>query len=131
MAAYTVVGPTKRKPAERSRFASAVDSGVEEGQSEGVRGTSCCSGANDHTSSASGVSSRRARAARAFAIAASILPRCLTIDSSASRRRTSRSPKPATRSGSNPSNAARNPSRLRRIVSQESPDWNPSRQSRS
>ena len=33
MAAYTVVGPTKRKPARRSSFDSASDSGVVERQS--------------------------------------------------------------------------------------------------
>jgi hypothetical protein len=38
---------------------------------------------------------------------------------------------PATASMSNPANAERNPSRLRRIVSQDSPDWNASRLSRS
>ena len=38
---------------------------------------------------------------------------------------------PATTSGSKPANAIRKASRLRRIVSQDRPDWNPSRQSRS
>jgi hypothetical protein len=41
------------------------------------------------------------------------------------------SPNSATRSGSKPANAARKFSRLRRIVSHESPDWKPSRQKRS
>ena len=47
----------------------------------------------------------------------------------AARRRARRTR--ATRSGSKPANASRNAGRLRRIVSHERPDWNPSRQSRS
>jgi hypothetical protein len=57
-----------------------------------------------------------------LAIAASIFARLRTMAASASRRFTSRDPKPATRSISNPAKARRNASRLRRIVSQESPD---------
>jgi hypothetical protein len=131
MAAWTVVGPTKRKPAFLSRFESAVDSGVDEDQSACVLGTGCRSGAYDQRSSCSGTSSRSATVARALPIAASILPRCRTMPASPRRRLTSRSPNAATTSGSKPANAERKPSRLRRIVSQESPDWNPSRQRRS
>ena len=60
----------------------------------------------DHTSSCSGVpASRSSSTPRAFAIAASILPRWRTMPASPSRRSTSRSPKRATASGSNPANA--------------------------
>jgi hypothetical protein len=38
-------------------------------------------------------------------------------------------PDPATASISNPANALRNASRLRRVVNHESPDWNASKQS--
>ena len=50
---------------------------------------------------------------------------------SAISRATSGSPNAATAAGSNPAKAARKFSRLRKIVSQDSPDWNPSRHSRS
>ena len=73
--AYTVVGPTKRKPAFFRRLESAVDSGVEACQSAWLAGTLWCSGAYDQKSSCSGSVSRRATVARAFAIVASILPR--------------------------------------------------------
>ncbi len=39
IAAQTVVGPTKRKPAAFSRFDSSFDSGVWESQSAVLRGT--------------------------------------------------------------------------------------------
>jgi hypothetical protein len=64
-----------------------------------------------------------------LAIVASILARLRTIPASAIRRSASRGPKRATAAISKPANAARNASRLRRIVSHESPDWNASRQS--
>ncbi len=67
----------------------------------------------------------------ALAIAASIFIRLRTIPASAIRRATSSSPKAATARGSKPANAARKFSRLRRIVSHESPDWNASRHIRS
>ena len=67
----------------------------------------------------------------ALAIAASIFARLRTIPASAISRATSSSPNAATRAGSKPAKAARNASRLRRIVSHESPDWNASRHSRS
>jgi len=53
------------------------------------------------------------------------------VDHRLMSRATSREPNRATASGSKSRNAARKFSRLRRIVSQDSPDWKPSRQSRS
>ena len=71
---------------------------------------------------------RRARSvARAFPITASILPRCRTIPASPSSRSTSRSPKRAIASMSQPAKALRYPSRLRRIVDQERPACAPSK----
>ena len=67
--------------------------------------------------------------ARALPIVASILPRWRTMPASPSSRVTSSSVNRATASTSNPAKAARKFSRLRRIVSQLSPLWNPSRQS--
>ena len=58
----------------------------------------------------------------------SILPRWRTMPASCSSRSTSRSPKSATASTSKPAKAARKFSRLRRMVSHDSPDWKPSRQ---
>ena len=72
-----------------------------------------------------------AAVARALVIAASTLARFRTIAASASSRSMSASPKPATVATSKPANARRNPSRLRRIVSHDSPDWNASSVSRS
>ena len=68
------------------------------------------------------------RARRALLIVDSILPRWRTIPASFSRRATSRAPKRATASTSNPRKAARKLSRLRRMVSQLRPAWKPSRQ---
>ncbi len=70
-----------------------------------------------------------ASVARALAIVASILARLRTIPASPSSLVTSSEPKAATAAGTKPWNAARNASRLRRIVSHDSPAWNPSRQS--
>jgi hypothetical protein len=55
-------------------------------------------------------------------IAASIFPRCRTIDASSRRRLTSASVKRATFVGSNRRNARRKASRFLRIVSQLRPD---------
>jgi hypothetical protein len=110
-------------------LAIAVDSGEVGGTSanETGRGRVAGSGANDQSSrpSPSGSSS----AALALAMAASTLARFRTMPVSAIRRRTSASSNRATSSGSNPANALRNAGRLRRIVSQDSPDWNASRHS--
>ena len=62
---------------------------------------------------------------------ASTLARLRTMPVSVISRATSAGPKRATASGSKPANAERNASRLRRIVSQDSPDWNASRVSLS
>ena len=67
----------------------------------------------------------------AIANAAATLSRLRTIPVSAISRATSASSNRATRSISNPANAARKCSRLRRIVSHDSPDWNASSVSRS
>jgi hypothetical protein len=69
--------------------------------------------------------------ARALVITALIFARLRTMPGSAISRATSSSPKAATACGLKPAKAARKFSRLRRIVSQDSPDWKPSRQSRS
>ena len=123
------MGPTKRKPRRRSSRAIAVDSAVVAGTSanERGRGRPAGSGAKDHSSadSPSGSSS----VARALAIAASTLARLRTMPRSASSRCTSAGPKAATRAGTKPAKPARKASRLRRIVSQDSPDWNASRHS--
>jgi len=79
------------------------------------------------TCSSSDVGSSSAR--RALLIVASILPRWRTIEASFRRRSTSASANSATRAVSKLANARRKASRLRRMVSQDRPDWNPSRQS--
>ena len=123
ISAYAVVGPTKRKPRPFSSRASAVDSGVVDGRSAGCRGARRRFGANDQIRCDSESSAAiRLVAARAFAIAASTFARLRTIPESASSRRTSASSNAATASISKFANARRNASRLRRIVSQESPD---------
>jgi hypothetical protein len=125
MSAYAVVGPTNRKPRFFSALAIAVDSGVNAGTEAKPTGRAGLGGgANDHSSFAR--PSGSSAAARAFAIAASIFARLRTMPTSASRRVCSASPYVATRSMSNPSNAARNASRLRRMVNHDSPDWNAS-----
>ncbi len=88
-----------------------------------------CTGApptKSHRKGANPTASSMARQARALPIVASILPRWRTMPGSASSRATSASPQPATACGSNPAKAARNDSRLRRMVIQASPAWNPS-----
>jgi len=69
--------------------------------------------------------------ARALAMVASILARLRTMALSPSSRSTSPAPKPATADASKSAKAWRNPSRLRRIVSHDSPDWNASSDIRS
>ena len=130
MRAYAVVGPTNRKPLRFKAFAIAVDSGVTAGTSPVSRGAArSADGANDHSSSSRLPSS--ATVARALAMVASTFARFRTMPASAIRRTTSSSPKPATTTGSNPAKAARNASRLRRIVIHDRPDWNASRLTRS
>jgi hypothetical protein len=134
MAAYIVVGPTKRNPSRSIAFDKAVDSGVADCRSPNRRGAGRLrlplrGGSNDHTNAASvPYRSCTSTVARAFAMVASILPRWRTMSASPSRRSTSRGPYRATLAGTKPANARRKPSRLRRIVSHDRPDWNPSRQ---
>ncbi len=64
-------------------------------------------------------------------ITALTFARFLTMPGSAISRATSAAPKPAIAAASNPAKAARKFSRLRKIVSQDRPDWKPSRHSRS
>jgi hypothetical protein len=66
------------------------------------------------------------RKVRAPEIAASILALERMIPAFAISAARSFSPNRATFSGSNPANASRNASRLRRMVIHESPAWNPS-----
>ena len=70
-------------------------------------------------------------AARALVMDALTLARLRTMPASASSRATSASVNAATDGMSNPANAFRKFSRLRRMVSQDRPDWNASRQRRS
>jgi hypothetical protein len=129
-----VVGPTKTNPRRFSTFVIAFDSAVTDSRScpERGAGREAGSGANDQISSSSvSPSARIAVVAWALVIAASIFLRLRTIPASPSSRATSSSPYSAIRSTSKPSNARRKFSRLRRIVSQERPDWNASRVSRS
>ena len=115
-----MVGPTKAKPRRFSSFESATDSGVESGISpRPVTRRARAGGAKLQTSSESPPSI--SSAATAFPIVASILPRCLTMPASPSSRWISGSSYAATRRMEKPSKAARNASRLRRIVIQASP----------
>jgi hypothetical protein len=127
-----VVGPTKRKPAFFSALASAAASATWAGTSAKLAGAARAGGRWAHTISFSGVpASRRSTVARALAIVASILARLRTIPASPSSRSTSSGPKRAIASGSKPAKAARKASRLRRMVSQDSPDWKASSETRS
>src|SRR4029450_11240899 len=106
----------RRQPAAAARV---LDGGLELGPGGGERR----GGARLPTPAAS--SPQRP----AFLMVASILTRLRTMPGSASSRSTSRAPNRATTAGSKPANASRKRSRLRRIVSQLSPAWNPSRES--
>ena len=124
-----MVGPTKRKPRFFRSLAIAVDSGVAAGTSARVAGRGRGPGANDHSSLPS--PSGSVTATRALCSAASIFARLRTMPGSASSRAASSGPNSATAGIENPANAARNASRLRRMVIHASPDWNASRHSRS
>jgi hypothetical protein len=124
-----VTGPVKVKPWRFSSALSALDAGVVGGTSASVRGAAAGSPAYFQTSAVSPPG--RARAARALTITALTFARFRTMPGSAISRATSASPKAATAAASKPAKAARKFSRLRRIVSQDSPDWKPSRHSRS
>ena len=117
------------KPWARSSLDRALDAGVWGGTSAVVTGAGPGSPAKFQTSADSPPA--MSSAAWALTMAALILARFLTMPVSASSRCTSSGPNLATAAGSNPANAARKFSRLRRMVSQDSPDWNASRHSRS
>ena len=119
----------KVKPWPFSSAASALDAGVTAGTSASVRGAAAAWPAYFQTSAVRPPA--RPTAARALVITALIFVRLRTMPRSAIRRATSWSPKRATVTASNPANAARKFSRLRKIVSQDSPDWKASRHSRS
>ena len=74
-------------------------------------------------------SARRSMTRRALLRADSILPRWRTMPASARSRVTSSGPKRHSVSASKSAKARRKFSRLRRMVSQDRPDWKPSRQS--
>ena len=86
IAAYAVVGPTKRKPRRLSSLESAVDSGVIAGRSPSSRGARAAPGGRVRPDQLAPAGTSRAAAALALAIAASILPRWRTMPASASRR---------------------------------------------
>jgi GMP synthase (glutamine-hydrolysing) A subunit len=113
-------------------LSGGVDSGVVAGTSAKLAGAGRSGGRWASTSSGNDVPlSRSSSTARAFAIVASIFWRLRTMPASPSSRSTSAGPNAATSSGSKPAKALRKASRLRRIVSHERPDWNPSRLTRS
>ncbi len=111
---------------------SATDSGVVAGMSAVPRGAGspAGSGAYDQINSVSSPG-RHSAMALALATVASIFRRFRMMPASSSSRVTSPSVYSATFAMLNPAKAERKPSRRRRIVSQESPDWNASRDSRS
>ena len=125
MNAYAVVGPTNFQPRAFRSLDKAVDTSVVAGMSlGGVR----LSGSNDQKYAAKDPnSSANSRARPALLIVASIFPLWRTIPASARSLSMSDCPNSATTDGSKPAKALRKLSRLRRIVSQLKPDWNPSR----
>ena len=131
--AYAVVGPTKRKPASRSAFASAVDSGVVAGHLGEARRRSAAR-AGGGRARARRTTCRR-RAARAPRGRSRSSPRssggCARCPRPRAAAATSASPNAGDQLGIEAREGARNASRLRRIVSHERPDWNPSRLTRS
>ena len=125
-------GPTKRNPLRFSALAMAVDSGVTAGTSAVVTRRRAVRRPARTTRAARRGRRRAPTTARALAMVASDL-RPVADDAGVGhqplRRRRRRTPRPAC--GSKPANAARKAARLRRIVSQDSPDWNASRLIRS
>ena len=114
-------------------FARAVDSAVTAGTSARVRGPGAVGrvggvGPDQRVQLARAPSSA---STRALAIVASILARLRMMPASASSRSRSASVNAATDAILKPAKAARKPSRRRRIVIQDRPDWKASRQSRS
>ena len=105
---------------------SAVDSVVTAGISAMDAGRSARGGANDQTRSSSSPGAMAATTC-APAMVATIFARLRMMPASIMSRSMSSGLKDATRFGSNPANTSRNRGRLRRIVIQLSPAWNPSR----
>ncbi len=133
IATYAVVGPMKRKPQRLSSLASAFDSAVLASMSPGTRGAGrvARSGSNDQTSAAS--EPKRSCATSVRRGRWRYWPRSCRGGARSKRRGAgarcrhcrSRPPVPGRSRG----RARRNPSRFRRMVSHDSPDWKPSRQS--
>ena len=122
IAAYAVVGPTNRKPARRSAFESAVDSGVVGASRPSTWARDARSGRCDQKSSSSGCPASRSATRRP-----GVRDRRLDLAAVPHDPRVGQEPldvalpNRATASGSKAANAARKPSRLRRIVSHGEP----------
>src|ERR1035437_9111000 len=156
--AYAVTGPVKENPRRRSSRDRSLEAGVQEGMSAVLTGAvltgavltgavltgAVLTGAVPADASWSGPGEASAYrqtsaasppgsacAAPALRIAASIFARLRTMPASPSSLATSAGPNAATAAMSNPQKPARKFSRLRRMVSQDRPDWNASRQSLS
>src|ERR1019366_6207793 len=154
--AYAVTGPVKENPRRRSSRDRSLEAGVQEGMSAVLTGAvltgavltgavltgAVLTGAVPADASWSGPGEASAYrqtsaasppgsacAAPALRIAASIFARLRTMPASPSSLATSAGPNADTAAMSNPQKAARKFSRLRRMVSQDRPDWNASRQS--
>src|ERR1035438_3486008 len=126
--AYAVTGPVKVNPRRRSSRDRFLEADVQEGMSAVLAGPVLAgaswpapaeASAYCQTSAASPPGS--ACAAPALRIAASIFARLRTMPASPSSLATSAGPNADTAAMSNPQNAARKFSRLRRMVSQDRP----------
>ena len=122
--AYTVVGPTKRHPRRLRSFDSRTEAAVCDGSGTALTASSSPpAGSNPQMYRANEPNSSINSPHRcALLMVASILPRWRTMPASPSKRATSASSNCATVAGSNPANARRKFSRLRRMVIQLSPD---------
>ncbi len=127
-----MVGPQKPKPSAFSAFDIATAAGVCVGASARERRCGCAgrpSTKSHRKAEKERPASRMSSQARAPRIVATILARLRTIPASAISTSTFAASKRAMRSGSNPSKAARKPSRFLRMVIQARPAWKPSRTS--
>ncbi len=131
MAAYMVVGPTKRNPSFNNSLDSAADSVVIAGMSRVDLGAARFFVGRwaQIVSDRDLPWSQSVSVARALEIVAWIFALFRTMLALRIRRWTSRAVNLATTCGSNPAKASRKASRFFRIVSHESPAWKPSRQS--
>ena len=129
MNAYTMVGPTKLKPCAFNAFdinrAASVSVGTSVLSRKFVRIGRPST--KSHRKVANEPRSWIASHALALRTDASIFERLRTMPGSAISASIFSGPHEAITSGLNPSNAVRKFSRLRRIVIQASPAWNPSR----